>query len=508
MADLRFRLGLDTVQSYKRLSYTPWHALAEFVDNSTQSYFNNEETLKEAYETESEGLRVDIVYDKDAGYIRIADTALGMDRAELDHALEVGARPLNTSGRSKFGMGMKTAACWLGNSWTIRTKKLGETTELQVEISVAAVAKGKQDLPTRELPDQDPSLHYTVIEIRDLNRPLRGQTLRKIRDFLSSMYRQDLRDGLLTLSWNGEELSWDFSDEEFATARDGSLYKKSFIFEIESKVVQGWIGILQRGSRSKAGFSMLHAGRVVKGWPDAWRPEAIFGQFLGSNDLINQRIIGEIELDDFEVTHTKDSILFFGDEEDQVEEQLKQEASEYVAVAKQRRRGDDVSDGPTDLEIKTALEEFEAELASSELSDVIEIDDVPPPEVVVDSVKPLLESVADSPPDFSATVGPLNVKGYLAQDTSPNDPYVIADSSAGDAIVVVVNMKHPHIRQLVGAEGFLNYLRYAVYDAIAEWQARQRQQTPDPDTLKMLKDRLLRIAMMIEMHTPKSAAGP
>ncbi|MCW3101244.1 MAG: hypothetical protein JWL77_6862, partial [Chthonomonadaceae bacterium] len=193
MTNLRFRLGLDTVQSYKRLSYTPWHALAEFVDNSTQSYFNHEETLKAAYETESEDLRVDVVYDKDAGFIRIADTALGMDRAELDHALEVGARPAITSGRSKFGMGMKTAACWLGNSWTIRTKKLGETTELQVEISVPAVSNVEQDLPTRELSDQDPSLHYTVIEIRDLNRPLRGQTLRKIRDFLSSMYRQDLR---------------------------------------------------------------------------------------------------------------------------------------------------------------------------------------------------------------------------------------------------------------------------------------------------------------------------
>ena len=502
MADLRFRLGLDTVQSYKRLSYTPWHALAEFVDNSTQSYFDNVDTLKAAYKTEAEGFRVDVVYDKAAGLIRIADTAMGMNRAELDHALEVGARPANPTGRSKFGMGMKTAACWLGNSWTIRTKKLGETTELQVQISVAAVAEGQQDLPTRELPDQDPNAHYTIIEIGELNRPLRGQTLRKIRDFLSSMYRQDLKDGCLTLTWQNEELSWDFSDEEFAKARDGSLYKKDFIFEVEDKVVQGWIGILQRGSRAKAGFSMLHAGRVVKGWPDAWRPETIFGQFLGSNDLINQRIIGEIQLDDFEVTHTKDHILFFGDEEDQVEDQLRAEASEYVAVAKQRRRGDDVSDGPTDLEIKTALEEFEAELASSELSDVVTIDDVPPPEVVSDSIRPLLDSVAASPADFSATVGPLIVKGYLEQNTSPNDPYVIADSSGHDAIVVIVNMKHPHIRQLVGAEGFLNYLRYAVYDAIAEWQARQRRQAVDPDTLKLLKDKLLRIAMMIEMHAP------
>ncbi|MDO8209751.1 hypothetical protein [Conexibacter sp. CPCC 206217] len=135
------------------------------------------------------------------------------------------------------------------------------------------------------------------------------------------------------------------------------------------------------------------------------------------------------------------------------------------------------------------------------------IDDVPPPEVVADSLEPLIASVSESSPHFDAVVGRVTVKGYLAQDTSPNDPYVIADSSAGSSIVVVVNMKHPHIRQVVGSEGFLNYLRYSVYDAIAEWQARQRQQTPDPDTMKMLKDKLLRIAMLIEMHTPDPTGG-
>ena len=38
-------LGYDVVRSYKRLSYTPWHALAEFVDNSTQAYMDNSDEL-------------------------------------------------------------------------------------------------------------------------------------------------------------------------------------------------------------------------------------------------------------------------------------------------------------------------------------------------------------------------------------------------------------------------------------------------------------------------------
>jgi hypothetical protein len=507
MPNVQFRLGLDTVQSYKRLSYTPWHALAEFVDNSTQSYFNHEDQLKAAYEEEGEGLRVDVVYDRDASLIRVADNAMGMDRSELDHALEVGARPANTDGRSKFGMGLKTAACWLGNEWTIRTKKLGETTEYQVTVDVPAVAAGQQELPTRELDNQDPQAHYTILEIRRLNRPLRGRTLGKIRDFLSSMYRQDFRDRLLLLTWQGETVSWDFSDDAFLRSRDGAVYKKDFIFEIEdddgaSKVAEGWIGILDRGSRAKAGFSILHAGRVVKGWPDSWRPETIFGQYQGSNDLINQRIIGEIELDDFEVTQAKDDILWFGDDQDAVEEKLQEVSAEYVAVAKQRRRGDNVSTGPSDLEVQTAVEELEAELSSNELIDLITVEDVPPPEAVADSIRPLLEGVTAADPDFSAAVGRVSVKGYLAADMSPNDPYVVADSSAEATIVVAVNFKHPHINEHVGSQGVLNYLRHCVYDAIAEWQARQRAAAPDPDTIKLLKDRLLRVAMMIEMHQP------
>lgn len=506
MPNLTFRLGLDTVQSYKRLSYSPWHALAEFVDNSTQSYADNEEELNRAYERDGEGLRVDVVYDRDDNLIRIADSAMGMDRAELDHALLVGAPPRNTDGRSKYGMGMKTAACWLGNQWSVRTKKLGETVELRIEVDVRSVASGDQELPTRELPDQDPHSHYTIIEIRDLNRPLRGRTLGKIREFLSSMYRQDLRDDTLHLTWQGDQLTWDFTDDLFMHTRDGQPYKKDFIFEVEEKVAQGWVGILDRGSRAKAGFSILHAGRVVKGWPDSWRPESIFGQYQGSNDLINQRIIGEIELDDFEVSHTKDDILWFGDEEDAVEEKLKEVAAEFVNVAKSRRRGDNVSTGPSDIEVQTAVQEFEAELESSELLDLISVEDVPPPEAVADSIRPLLEGVEGEDPDFSATVDRLNVKGYLATDMSPNDPYVVADSSSGDTIIVIVNFRHPHITQLVGSEGVLNYLRHCVYDAIAEWQARQRVATPDSDTIKLLKDRLLRVAYQMEMHQPQEGA--
>ena len=39
---LELKIGPDAIYSYKRLAYTPWHAFAEFIDNSTQAYFDQQ----------------------------------------------------------------------------------------------------------------------------------------------------------------------------------------------------------------------------------------------------------------------------------------------------------------------------------------------------------------------------------------------------------------------------------------------------------------------------------
>src|SRR5207253_658559 len=99
--------------------------------------------------------------------------------------------------------------------------------------------------------------------------------------------------------------------------------------------------ILGQGSsgRPNAGFSILRRGRVIRGHPNNWRPEEIFGQEQGSNNLINQRITGEINLDMFEVSHTKDDILWQGDEEDQVQAKLKDESADFINIARPPRKG-------------------------------------------------------------------------------------------------------------------------------------------------------------------------
>ena len=494
-------LGLDVLRSYKRLPYTPWHALAEFVDNSTQSYINNKEALDKALHEAGERLTVSITYDRPSGLLRIVDNAMGMSLADLQYALKIGQPPAITSGRSKYGLGMKMAACWFGDSWTIRTKQLGESIEHQIDVSVEDVAQGNSELPYRASPDRPLAEHYTVIEIRELNRQMHGRTLGKIREFLSSMYRVDIRNGDLCLEWQGDALKWEM-DEQFAKASDGSPYRRDFRFDVGDKVVFGWVGVLDRGSRAKAGFSILHANRVIKGWPESWRPQPIFGQIEGSNDLVNQRLTGEVHLDPFVVNHTKDGIQFMGDEEELVEDELKEACAQYREFAKNRRRD---PRPPSDLEVQAAVDEFQSEIESPELVDTIVFHEIPPDDVVDADIEAYVDSVdvddAIFRTSFAYSGVTVDVRGILASDRSPNDPYVVAESTHPERVLVVINFNHPHMLQINGSDNLANYFRHCMYDAIAEWQARNQASTVHPGTIRQLKDRLLRVRELLQINS-------
>src|SRR3990167_5582250 len=168
---MKLVLGPEIVSSYNRLAYKVWYALAEFVDNSTQAYFNNETKLDRIYGETGTKLTVAISTgnDKDGNYIRIEDNSIGMSEAELQNAIVIGHPPANANGRSKYGLGLKTGASWFGDLWTVTTKKLGDSTKHTVTVNVLRVAKGNLDLPHKkeEAPTEE---HFTIIEIRKLHR--------------------------------------------------------------------------------------------------------------------------------------------------------------------------------------------------------------------------------------------------------------------------------------------------------------------------------------------------
>ena len=510
---ISLQIGLDSIASYKRLAYSPWHAIAELVDNSTQSYFNNKELLDEI-KTEERPVTVAIEYNASKGIFRIEDNSIGMSYDELQNALIVAKPPIYTGGRSKYGMGLKTSACWIGNFWTITTKKLGEQTEHKITVDVDKISLGSNILPYSERSGLDSEEHYTIIEIFKHNRPFKGRTLGKISQFLGSMYREDFRNNVLTLKWQGKVLDWAELDQRMLLNSEGRSYQKNFDFSIISlaginrgdievaKRAYGWVGVLREGSRSNAGFAIIHSGRVLKGWPSSWRPSTLYGQEEGSNDLVNQRLVGEIHLDDFDVSHTKDDILWLGDEQDQVEDQLLDQCQDYREVALAYRKSKDDHRGPSEIDTDIAVSELQKELTSPELADIVMTDPLLPIELVTEVVRAITASTVSTYKErFHTQVDTLSVKGYLEWNMSPNDPYVTIEATQDTEVVIIVNAAHPHWNQIEGAQGILNYLRHCTYDGIAEWQARKRTQRTDPETIKLLKDRLLRLPLDIERHS-------
>lgn len=501
---LKIKIGNETIASYKRLAYTPWHAIAEMIDNSTQSYSNNKDVLDEIAQT-TPTLEVIIDYNNDDDLLRVTDNAMGMSYKELEEALMIAHPPANTSGRSKYGMGLKTSASWLGNYWTVRTKKLGETKEHFITVDVEKVASGDSDLDYQVKSGADKMAHYTIVEIHKLNRKFKGRTLGKIERFLSSMYRQDFRKKSLLLVWRGKELSWEELDDRLLVDVEGKKYKRDFNFYIdpdgeEQKYVHGWVGVLKDGSRSNAGFSVLHSDRVVKGWPDSWRPETLYGQEQGSNNLVNQRLVGEIHLDDFDVSHTKDDILWLGDQEDLVQNELLEACGEFKVVASTYRKEKDISKGPLDVETSTALNELQKELESKELKDILSTNPMLSEQLIEDVVQSVRDRVITTYQEKYKVqiIEGLTVKVYLEPSLSINDQYLTIDSASPDEVIIIINSAHPHWNQLDGSSGVLNYLRHCTYDGIAEWQARKFVRNLLPDTIKVLKDRLLRLPYEIE----------
>lgn len=294
--------------TYKRLSYQPWTAIAEFVDNSTQSFYDHkDELMAQKY---AKGLNIAIKYIEDSvegDRLEITDNAYGMEWTDFQRAVILDRPPKNTSGRNEFGMGLKTAACWFGSLWSVESTQLNSTTKYYTEINIDDLGKYK----TEEIDVQEESVskkdHFTKIVIRKLNKRIVGpRTIGKVKELLSSIYREDLRTGLVKISYNGSALQ--FKEAPVYTDDSNITWKKDISFTVEHEgkelAVNGFIAIRIPGSVKDAGFTLIRRGRVIVGGSERnYRPSELFGD---ANSYAWQRMYGELHMDNWPVTQAKD----------------------------------------------------------------------------------------------------------------------------------------------------------------------------------------------------------
>lgn len=316
---LDIRPGVSMLAVLRHLNYKPWYALSEFVDNSVESFTRHRSEL-EAVDRHSLKLRVSIDVDTTApARITIRDNAAGIFESEYARAFRPAALPPERNGLAEFGMGMKSAACWFAPRWSVRTSALGEPVARTVHFDIADIVEDDIEELEIVVAAEEADLHYTEVVLEDVFQVPMGRTVGKLKEHLADIYRAFIRDGDLELKFNREVLSYSppailkapyFRDPTGA----GVKWLKPIEFEFgKGLAVHGFAALRERANTSKAGFALFRRGRVIEGSGDeGYRPQFIFGS---SNSYRYQRLFGELHLDGFDVSHTKDG--FRWDESEQ-----------------------------------------------------------------------------------------------------------------------------------------------------------------------------------------------
>ncbi len=222
--------------------------------------------------------------------------------------------------------------------------------------------------------------------------------------------------------------------------------------------------------------------------------------------MVNQRLLGELVLEGFDISHTKDRILFNDGEQEALESKLKNKLTSLRQLAlSYRKDSDERVKRATDAQRDAALNRLEGEIASSNIQTFLKAFEIPSSTLIRKANESLKNTIVTKfKPDLKAKINKLVVSLYLVKDMSPNDPYVIIESTESKtSVIVIINLAHPHWAQLTKSESITNFIRHCAYDGVSEWKSYFATGKIEPDTVKLIKDNLLRIPMSLKDASSK-----
>jgi HEPN domain-containing protein len=235
---------------------------------------------------------------------------------------------------------MKSSAGWYSNYYQIETSALGESVTRKVTFDIQQIIENEiEELKVDESP-KEPSVHGTTIRMKALHQSVpTGTALSKLRDYLSSIYREVLRTGDVEIHIADKKLEYTdppilrapFRDAKAKSNNesDGPIseaiyWRKNFEFDLSESHemdsapdrpenaprISGWVGIAEEGR--SLGLALIWrkkvvsgAGAAARGDDDSYRPRAVFGN---PGTFTFQRLLGECDMSELEVTAYKDSI--------------------------------------------------------------------------------------------------------------------------------------------------------------------------------------------------------
>jgi hypothetical protein len=302
------------------LNFKPAQALAEFIDNAIQSWMDNKSYYP--FNKKDYHLKIEISVDWDAPKdrktyakkITILDNAAGIMESKFETAFLTAHKPGDNTGLNEYGMGMKTAGCWLSRKWILTTKATDDNVIRRVVYDVDSIVDtGIEKLNVEETRDTS-SPSFTKVELTNLveRNNITKARLTKIKETLASIYRRFISSGELQLMVDGEILR--FENYEILNAPyykdykgEKILWKKNVEFSLGDKQVKGFIGLLKNQSDKNNRLVIIRRGRVVVGEDaeDRLFMSCLQGQKGSPRD---KRVFGELDVKGFHATFNKNGL--------------------------------------------------------------------------------------------------------------------------------------------------------------------------------------------------------
>ncbi|MFI5428214.1 ATP-binding protein [Aeromicrobium sp. UC242_57] len=346
---ISIRPEVGMLNLFPNMKYQPWYALGELVDNAIQSYVANRDALRDVDGADFR-LRIEIEVDRVSDTIVVRDNAAGIAGADWQRAFRVADPPADNSGLSQFGVGMKAACCWFARKWSVRSSALGENEGRTVTFDVPMIVETRTRRSMSSSRRSRPPLTSPRCGWNSCTESLRPRPSRRSTPTWAAYIDSSCATG----TWRSPSMA----RQSLTPSPTSSMLRSGLIRKGESHVWRkdidlrlesggmstGFVAVRAKGATASAGLALFYRNKVVTGaGEETYRPREIFG---ASNDFRSQRVFGELHMDDFAVTYTKDSLVWH-DEEDDFLEALRAELELRTVAVAATSQGVPVSQGRT-----------------------------------------------------------------------------------------------------------------------------------------------------------------
>lgn len=486
----------NTLLRYRDLDYDMWYAISEFIDNSLHSYLENKNKLNQLGVNRCETNILIDINDEGEEYIIIEDNAGGINSNDFERLLSIGIPKGKSEFQlSEFGMGMKTSSIWLGNLIEIETKNFEEKVAYKITIDISCIGTDKSEVNIVKVLDSSLIPGYTKIKISKLNRRVKNKS-KKISISLASIYKKFIESGDLNIVY--QDLSLTPQVYSLEKTSDGSLMKKDFkIILSNGKKCTGWIGIMQSGeaSATKAGFSIYRFNRLVMGYPEnSWKPKEVFGE--GASAKTN-KLVGELDMTEFKIAHTKNKINFVDSEEEEFINQLSESCKDIANETFVRNAGktniNEHNDEPNTKTSNALLQKWASQEVNTNVEELVFIENKNIEDVgsyienLTNEINPITEFIF-----LESSPYEMNIKIFEFLDIE--QPYLLVEEKNNE-LNVFINVGHKFFQNVVQydtSEQQLTYKLNCVFDAVSETSVMKRKGKIDPYEIRLAKNLFLK----------------